>query len=206
MHTPSLSRLVETPVAAGLRAGRRSAAELRVGRPLPHRPGLQASAPFCILLPMIRYDDQLAAACSAIQGDRAARMQQFVDLLWDRLRNCGVSWLGFYLPDGGQMTLGPRRDKPACSPIGMHGACGQAFRSKRPLVVRDVADLGENYVACDPRDRSEIVIPLLDTHGAAWGVLDLDSYDVGAFDESDVRGLERLLIAAGLTHPRRTEP
>jgi putative methionine-R-sulfoxide reductase with GAF domain len=133
-------------------------------------------------------------------ADRRRCMQAFVDLLWDALRRTGVSWIGFYLHEGGeQLTLGPRRDKPACSPIGLHGACGQAFKNARPLVVRDVKDLGENYIACDPADRSEIVLPLLDERGLCWGVLDVDSHDVGAFGDEDVDGLLLLLRKAGLT-------
>jgi len=133
-------------------------------------------------------------------GNRQRDMQSVVDALWAALHDRGVSWVGFYLHAGGdQLELGPRRDKPACSPIGMHGACGQAFRSGRALVVRDVAELGENYIACDPRDRSEVVVPLFESDGRCWGVLDLDSFDVGAFDESDVRGLVLVLRRAGLT-------
>lgn len=129
-----------------------------------------------------------------------ALMQWTVDRLWDGLRDTGVSWVGFYLHESGdELILGPRRDKPACSPIGMHGACGQCFRSREPLVVRDVKDLGENYVACDPRDQSEVVIPLLNADGSCWGVLDLDSFDVGSFDETDAAGLTRVLRTVGLT-------
>ncbi len=132
--------------------------------------------------------------------DRQARMQLAVDHLWDGLRAAGVSWVGFYLPEGAdELVCGPRRDKPACSPIGLHGVCGQAFTQRRPRVVRDVSELGANYVACDPRDRSEVVLPVFEADGTCWGVLDLDSHDVGAFDEADVRGLESVLRAAGLT-------
>ncbi len=133
-----------------------------------------------------------------------ARMQVFVDALWDALHSTGVSWVGFYLhEDGDELILGPRRDKPACSPIGLHGACGQTFTRRMPLVVRDVADLGEGYIACDPRDQSEVVLPVFSESGTCWGVLDLDSYHVGAFDERDVDGLHDVLVAAGLTraHP-----
>lgn len=127
-------------------------------------------------------------------------MRCFVDAAWEALSGSGVSWIGFYLPDArGGLVLGPRRDKPACSPIGLHGACGRAYLSRRPLVVRDVAELGENYIACDPRDRSEVVIPLLEADGACWGVLDADSHQVAAFDDYDVAGLTAALQAAGLT-------
>lgn len=144
----------------------------------------------------------LLSACRSLTGDRAARMAGFVDFAWDALADEGVSWLGFYLPDPEnpqQMLLGPRRDKPACSPIGMHGACGQSFRQHITLVVRDVAALGEGYVACDPRDLAELVIPLFDSQRECWGVFDLDSFSRGAFTTRDADALHECLAAAGLT-------
>jgi len=69
-----------------------------------------------------------------------------------------------------------------------------------PHIVEDVNKLGENYIACDPRDRSEVVIPCIDDDGTCWGVLDVDSWEIGAFDESDERGLLAVLVAAGITH------
>lgn len=132
--------------------------------------------------------------------ERTANMQAFVDYLWPLLHPTGVSWLGFYVHDGGdELVLGPRRDKPACSPIGMHGACGKTFLSRKPMVVRDVKELGPNYIACDPRDQSEVIIPLIDESGECWGVLDLDSYEVGSFSEVDVSGLQMLLRKSHLT-------
>jgi len=134
------------------------------------------------------------------QGTRQQRMQAVVDVLWAGLQATGVSWVGFYVHiSGEELVLGPRQPKPACSPIGLHGACGQAFKNRRPLVVRDVRELGPNYIACDPRDQSEIVIPLQTEEGACWGVLDLDSYAVGSFSGADVTGLLTVLRAAGLT-------
>lgn len=134
------------------------------------------------------------------QPDRQQQMQSVADLLWAALHPTGVSWLGFYLHEGGEeLVLGPRRDRPACSPIGLHGVCGRAFRSRKPVVVRDVRELGENYIACDPQDRSEVVVPLLHADGSCWGVLDVDSHHVGAFNNHDVAGLQALLRAAGLT-------
>ena len=143
---------------------------------------------------------QQAADQVTCTGERPERMQAVVDALWAALRGTGVSWVGFYLHEGrDELVLGPRRDKPACSPIGLHGACGQAFLQRKPLVVRDVKELGANYVACDPRDQAEVVIPLFEPDGRCWGVLDLDSHQIGAFDESDVAGLMRVLRAADLT-------
>lgn len=135
-------------------------------------------------------------------GSVEHRMRAFVDALWELMHDTGISWAGFYLdhpgkPDGRRLVLGPHRDKPACSPIGLHGVCGQALTFGTTRIVNDVTELGENYVACDPRDRSEIVVPVQDETGRVFAVLDLDSFDVGAFDEADDRGLRRALLQAG---------
>lgn len=142
-------------------------------------------------------------------GSRADRMRTMADALWDALSSRGVSWIGFYeiagegndhaVEPGSAMLLGPHRDKPACSPIGMHGACGQSFTDRTTLVIADVARLGEGYVACDPRDVSELVIPCMDEDGNAWGVLDADSFEHGCFDPSDAAALHTVLDRAGLT-------
>ena len=63
---------------------------------------------------------------------------------------------------------------------------------------QDVRELGKDYVACDPSDLSEIVIPMIDRDGQCWGVLDLDSWDINAFDEEDEAGLKLVVTAAGL--------
>jgi len=137
------------------------------------------------------------------EDERESTMRACVDALWELLAPVGVSWVGFYTldEDGRTMTLGPRRDKPACSPIELHGMCGKSCLEKRAIIVRDVRALGENYIACDPKDLSELVIPLLNADGACWGVLDLDSYDTGSFGERDVGELtaivERLGLSAG---------
>lgn len=130
---------------------------------------------------------------------RKQAMQSVVENTWEHFHSTGVSWIGFYLHVGDEeLVLGPRRDKPACSPIGLHGACGRAFLTKQPLIVRDVAELGPNYIACDPRDRSEVVLPCIND-GVCWGVLDADSHDLASFDESDVAGLTKILRLTGLT-------
>lgn len=199
-----------TPARFGANGGAVPARELREGRPIwwTGAPPVQES-------PRMPTDDAdrtrdykaLTARASglgaapATQPQRDQRMQELVDLLWPALSPTGVSWLGFYViaADGAGMTLAARRDKPACSPIGMHGACGRCFLTRQPLVVRDVRDLGENYVACDPRDQSEVVLPCLEPDGTAWGVLDLDSFDVGSFTSADAAGLAGVLRAAGLS-------
>ncbi len=151
------------------------------------------------MMTRMRRDYEVLIGRVPVSGDRQERMRAVVQVLWDALRETGVSWVGFYVHEGDdELVLAAREPKPACSPIGMHGACGRVFLTGSPLVVYDVRELGENYIACDPRDRSEVVVPLLNEDGSCWGVLDVDSFDVGSFNADDVEGLTRVLAAAGL--------
>ena len=137
--------------------------------------------------------ERLHAEISRIEpGCRSA----FIDLAWEHLQTTGVSWIGFYdlASDETEMILGPCQNRPACSPIGMHGACGQALKSGKTLIVDDVADLGDAYVACDPSDLSEIVIPIGNDH--ARSVLDLDSQDPASFGPEDDFWLKKCLLKA----------
>ncbi len=139
------------------------------------------------------------------------RLDVFCELAFAVLAPTGVSWFGFYrlTESDDAMELVACRDRPACSPIGLHGVCGQSLRTGRTRIVADVLDLGADYVACDPRDRSEIVIPLLcpgesaPVGRPASHVLDLDSFDPGRFSDEDDTLLRAALERAGLT-PVRT--
>ena len=148
--------------------------------------------------------EALASELGRIEGLDRDVLGRFTDVAWRHLAPTGVSWLGFYRideTDSSSLLLGACRDRPACSPIGLHGVCGQALTSGRSRIVEDVATLGEAYVACDPRDRSEIVIPLRISGGgphAADAVLDLDSFEVGSFSDEDDRALRTCLRLVGL--------
>jgi putative methionine-R-sulfoxide reductase with GAF domain len=136
-------------------------------------------------------------------------MQRVVRILWDafgldaRTSAGALSWVGFYRKEPGEeMTLVCREPKPACSPIGLHGMCGRSWLERRPIVIPDVRTLSGNYIACDPKDQSELVIPVIQADGTCWGVLDLDSYDTHAFTTHDARGMTAVLEAAALSAPR----
>lgn len=153
------------------------------------------------------YEALRAAALriAVAEPDAGRRLAPLCDLFWDALSPRGLSWIGFYLEDleapagaeGGGMVLVARRDKPACSPIGLHGVCGQSFLEESVRLVEDVALLGAGYIACDPRDRSELVVPVY-RNGMRWGVLDADSHEQACFGQSDIQGFCSVLRAAGL--------
>ena len=71
------------------------------------------------------------------------------------------------------------------------GVCGTALELDESIVVEDVEQF-PGHIACSSESRSEIVVPLHDASGAVTGVLDIDSRDLGAFDDADREGLEAI--------------
>ena len=56
-----------------------------------------------------------------------------------------------------------------------------------------LADAFPGHIACDGRSNSEIVVPVADADGRLIAVLDIDSDQFAAFDQTDATALERLV-------------
>ena len=106
----------------------------------------------------------------------------------------GVLWTGFYrVVAPGLLRVGPYQGTLGCLEIRIgSGVCGTSAQSRQTVIVHDVAEFS-GHIACDARSRSEIVVPVFDRQRDLIAVLDLDSERVGAFDQDDARGLERLV-------------
>lgn len=101
------------------------------------------------------------------------------------------SWVGFYLSENNQLYLGPFQGKVACTNIKYgQGVCGTAAAERKTIIVPDV-DQFPGHIFCDADSKSEIVVPLL-TDGNLYGILDVDSYLLNAFDQVDKHYLELL--------------
>ena len=86
------------------------------------------------------------------------------------------------------LVLGPFQGKPACVRISVgKGVCGTAVAEDRVQLVYDVHDF-PGHIACDSASNSEIVLPI-HAGGKIWGVLDIDSPNIGRFTEADREGL-----------------
>lgn len=107
----------------------------------------------------------------------------------------GHLWTGFYRvvePDR-LLRVGPYQGSLGCQEIAFgRGVCGTAAAERRTVVVADVHAF-PGHIACDPRSRSEIVVPVFDAAGALIAVLDIDSPEPEAFGDDDREGLERLV-------------
>lgn len=107
----------------------------------------------------------------------------------------GHLWTGFYrvVEPNALLRVGPYQGSLGCLDITFgRGVCGVAAAERRTVVVADV-NAFPGHITCDPRSRSEIVVPVFGADGALLAVLDIDSGVTNAFDDDDVAGLETLV-------------
>lgn len=125
------------------------------------------------------------------EPDPVARMANTAALIAERMH---FFWTGFYRvsPDGKELVLGPFQGPAACFRIGFgKGVCGTAWKKRQSVVVPDV-ELFPGHIACSAASRSEIVVPVFGKSAEVTAVLDIDSTDIGTFDDVDARWLEKL--------------
>ncbi|MEE9432579.1 MAG: GAF domain-containing protein [Melioribacteraceae bacterium] len=102
-----------------------------------------------------------------------------------------ISWVGFYFKKDDYLYLGPFQGKVACTKIKIGtGVCGKSFEEGKTIVVPNVHKF-PGHIACDVETNSEIVIPIFNGNKAI-GVLDLDSKDFEAFNETDKVWLKKI--------------
>lgn len=99
-------------------------------------------------------------------------------------------WCGFYRLEGDRLIVGPYQGPVACQVLEGRGVCLAAVEQNKTLVVPDVHQF-PGHIACDSRSQSEIVVPVRDAQGRITAVLDVDSKELNAFDETDARYLEQ---------------
>ena len=107
-----------------------------------------------------------------------------------------ASWVGFYVLRGEELVLGPFQGNVACVRIALgRGVCGTAAVERRTVIVEDVETF-PGHIACDAGSRSEIVVPIV-VGDRLVAVLDVDSYDLAAFDEVGAAGLAPIAALLG---------
>jgi len=129
----------------------------------------------------------LFAGCA----DPRARMASIAALLYHKLED--YFWCGFYILAGDELLVGPYQGPLACMSLPRgRGVCWAAVQRGEPMVVDDVHAFPE-HIACDPRSRSEIVVPVRNGPGKIVAVLDVDSKKPAAFDQLDRACLEEII-------------
>ena len=96
------------------------------------------------------------------------------------------SWVGIYVVEGDELVLsawaGEEETEHTTIKVG-EGICGLAAATGRTELVPDVSER-EEFIACFPTTRSEIVVPILGP-GGVLGEIDIDSDWLDAFDDPD---------------------
>jgi L-methionine (R)-S-oxide reductase len=124
-------------------------------------------------------------------NDLDARMATIAAVLHYKLPQS--LWTGFYQLKDGELLVKMYQGPLACQVLKKNtGVCWTAILTERTIIVPDVHKF-EGHIACDPRSKSEIVVPLKDYFGKITGVLDIDSKVLNGFDETDGEYLERIV-------------
>ena len=114
-------------------------------------------------------------------------------------------WTGVYelFPDD-VLRLGPFVGAPTDHVfIGVgRGVCGSAVAEKRNMNIPDVRQV-DNYLACSAETRSELVV-LIRTGERIHAQIDIDSHEVGAFDEQTVQIVQRVADILARAYEVRT--
>lgn len=137
-----------------------------------------------------RYEYLLKYLEASFEGERnfIANLANASAVINENLEN--LNWAGFYLYDKTDLVLGPFQGKPACVRIKLgKGVCGTSAQEKKTLVVDNVHEF-PGHISCDAASNSEIVVPMY-VGDTLIGVLDLDSFEYGNFDETDKDYLEK---------------
>ena len=137
-----------------------------------------------------KYQNLLPQIESLISGemDMIANMANVAAALHEAF---GFWWTGFYRVESQQLVLGPFQGPIACTriPFGK-GVCGTAWQRAETVIVPNVHEFA-GHIACSSASNSEIVVPLIRNHQVI-AVLDIDSTDFNAFDETDQLYLEKI--------------
>lgn len=105
-------------------------------------------------------------------------------------------WVGFYIVKGDTLELGPFQGPVACYSIKKgKGVCGKAWEDDSTIIVPDV-DKFPGHIACSSKSRSEIVVPV-HRDGKVVAVIDVDSAETDAFDNTDKEGIEKIAEIVG---------
>lgn len=138
-----------------------------------------------------RYDLLYKQVVTLVSGesDEIANMANVAAMIHYTFDNL---WTGFYRVVDEELVLGPFQGPLACSRIAYgKGVCGTAWQRTESIVVEDV-ELFPGHIACSSLSRSEIVVPVL-RDGRVVAVLDIDSSEVGTYDNTDREWLERIV-------------
>jgi GAF domain-containing protein len=135
----------------------------------------------------------LLKSMEALVTDKIPAEGNIANLLALLRQEFGLFWVGLYMRTGERkLGLGIFQGLPACTVIDFgKGVCGASAQKEETVIVDDVSQF-PGYIACHSEANSEIVVPGF-KDGKIDFVLDVDSIEFGAFDETDKIYLEKVV-------------
>lgn len=132
---------------------------------------------------------QIAALVSG-ESDVVANLANITAALKEAF---GFWWVGFYIRKEGQLVLSAFQGPVACTRIDFDkGVCGHCYTVRETVIVPDVEQF-PGHIACSSASKSEIVVPIFDSAGEVFGVLDVDSDILDDFSQADADGLAEIV-------------
>jgi len=140
-----------------------------------------------------KYDTLCAQIKSLVEGEKnVVGVLSNVSSIMHETFPESYFWVGFYLVSGEELILGPFQGSVACYRIKKgRGVCGTAWAENSTLIVDDV-EAFPTHIACSSLSRSEIVVPIHCSNGDVYGVIDIDSTELAAFDATDRLYIEKI--------------
>lgn len=125
------------------------------------------------------------------EDDQIARMSTISCELYHAFEN--FHWVGFYRRvDAQTLKVGPYQGGHGCLTISIdRGVCGACAREGKIQIENDVSKTTD-HIACSPMTKSEIVLPVFNEAEELVAVLDIDSTEFGAFDNTDLTWLKQI--------------
>lgn len=129
----------------------------------------------------------------ALIGDEPNRIANMANVAAALKETFNFFWVGFYLVEVKELVLGPFQGPIACTRIKPgKGVCGTSWSQKKTMLVPNVDEF-PGHIACSSDSKSEIVVPGINTSGEVEFVLDVDSDQLGDFDQVDQVYLEQVV-------------
>ncbi|MGL1887956.1 MAG: GAF domain-containing protein [Reichenbachiella sp.] len=135
--------------------------------------------------------ERLLPQIAALISDEPDQIANMANVAAALKQTFGFFWVGFYFVKEDQLVLGPFQGPIACTRINKgKGVCGSSWAEAKTLIVPNVDEF-PGHIACSGDSKSEIVVPII-REGQVIGILDVDSDQLGDFDQVDQVYLEQL--------------
>ncbi|MCT4614071.1 MAG: GAF domain-containing protein [Marinifilaceae bacterium] len=124
-------------------------------------------------------------------NNRNSRLASIEALLHHKIKY--YFWTGVYMLKDGDLLVESYQGPIACQKLRKDtGVCWAAVNTGKTVIVENVEEF-PGHIACNSASKSEIVIPLRNKQGEIIGCFDVDSKELGSFDQEDAEGLEKIL-------------